>query len=201
MRIVPESDPDARSAVCDVLRSGCLVVFPTETVYGVAVDARIPEAMERLYHAKGRDRDKPVAFFVHKMQQMEAMGCALQHDARILAKTFWPGALTLVVPNNEGLFCGFRMPDYAFVLDVLRAYPHLLAVTSANLSDEPPALTVDEAVAALGDAVALYVDGGKVSGTIPSTVVKVGDGSCRVLRQGGITAGELAACVSLDGAQ
>jgi L-threonylcarbamoyladenylate synthase len=162
------------------------VVLPTDTVYGVAADPAVPGAEERLRMAKGRDAGKPIPLLAAGVDDVLARTGAIDPLARRLAGAFWPGPLTMVLPVGEGSE-GFRVPDHALTLAVLRAAGGCLRVTSANRSGEPDARSADAAVAALGASVALVLDGGPVPGGIPSTVVRVSDGALTVLREGALS--------------
>lgn len=179
-----------------VLRAGGLVVFPTDTVYGVGAAVDRPDAVARLYVVKGRPLDRPIPVLIADMEQLERLASEITEEVRLLARRFWPGALTIVVPAQSWLpreivrdtgAVGLRMPDHPVALAIIRAADGAVATTSANRSGEREACTVDEAIAALGDAVDLYVDGGQTPGGIPSTVVALEQGTLRVLRHGALS--------------
>ena len=173
----------AAARAADALAAGALVVLPTETVYGLAADARRPDALARIYGAKRRDAGKPVAFLASDRDAVEAAGAILSPAARALAARFWPGALTLVLPRGDG-FEGFRVPDHDLARDIVRRCGGVLRVTSANLSGEPAALTAGEALRTLEASVELVLDAGPVTGGEASTVVRVTVERVEVLRQG-----------------
>ncbi len=177
-----------------VLRAGGLVILPTETVYGVAAMPPVPGAENRLYEAKGRDSGKPVARLARGIEDVEAAGGRLNAAARRLANRFWPGPLTLVLPQNGGT-CGYRVPDHPVPLALLDACGCVLAVTSANLSGQKDAVTAAEALAALGDHADLVLDAGPARGQNPSTVVDVTGEEPRILREGAIPGAEIAAAL------
>ncbi len=179
-----QPDPRGLDEAVSVLQRGELVIVPTETVYGVAADARIPGAVERIYAAKDRDERKPIAFLAADLAQVEALCGPLLPAARKLAKAYWPGPLTLVLKARTG-FEGFRVPDHAVALALLKRVGVALAVTSANRSGEAPALNAAEAAAAL-PGVPLVLDAGPARGGVPSTVVKVSDAAVEILREGAI---------------
>ncbi|MDD4870733.1 MAG: L-threonylcarbamoyladenylate synthase [Kiritimatiellae bacterium] len=185
---------DSINRAAGVLRGGSLVIVPTDTVYGVAADARIKDAEEKIYRAKGRERGKPIPILAADIGQVEKYGVEFDRIERKLAEKFWPGALTLVLMTSAGTE-GFRVPDYDVALELLRAAGGVLRVTSANVSGEPPALTADEAINVIGGSVELVLDAGRVPGGIPSTVAKVENGRVIVLREGAISADELTACI------
>lgn len=189
VRLNPSSETDSVAEAVAVLKRGGLVVFPTDTVYGVAADQRVAGAVQRLCRAKGRDAAKPIPLLAACIEDVERFGVVAGPVERKLAAAFWPGPLTLVLKAGAGTE-GFRVPDCDVALALLRQ-TGVLRVTSANLSGEPPALTAGEAVAALGDSVDLVLDGGLVRGGVPSSVVKVVDGRIEMLREGAITMSQM----------
>ena len=180
--------------VVSALRRGALVILPTDTVYGVAADPRMPGAEKRLFRAKRRPDDKPIPLLAADCRQVEASRAELGAAGRALAARYWPGALTLVLKTGT-TWEGFRVPNHPATQAILKAVGGVLRVTSANVSGEPPALTAAAAVAALGSAVELAVDAGPAPGGVPSTVVKIGLGACDVLREGAIPGAEIAKIV------
>ncbi len=186
---VRQGRPDVHSAVrqaADALGRGSLVIVPTDTVYGVAADALAGDWAEKLYTAKGRDRGKPVPLLAADTGQVEHYGGKFEGVERVLAERFWPGPLTLVLRVRNGAE-GFRVPACEITLELLRAVGHVLRVTSANVSGGNPALTVEDAVAALGAHVEMALDAGHSPGGIVSTVARVENGKIVVLRQGAIS--------------
>ena len=160
-------------------------MVPTETVYGLAADPRVAGAAEALFIAKGRPDTKPVTLFAADLAQVLARGAVLGSVAERFARRFWPGPLTLVLSTPEG-FTGFRVPDHAVALAILRRVGSVLAVTSANRSGEPPAVTAEEAATALA-SVALILDAGPSPGGVPSTVVRVDGERVDILREGAVS--------------
>jgi len=186
-RIRPADGEGTAEAVA-LLRRGELVVLPTDTVYGLAARAADPEAMTKLYRAKGRASDKPIAMLVAGAEDVRRAGATVSPAAARLAEAFWPGALTLVLPSAApGLWDGFRVPDSPAALALLEAVGEPLAVTSANKSGEPPAKDAVAAEKALAPWPALVLDGGTLPETSePSTVVRVEEARLVVLRLGAI---------------
>jgi L-threonylcarbamoyladenylate synthase len=183
LRIQPGNKVSCIKRAAEVLANGSLVIIPTDTVYGIAADPRAPGAVEHLFDAKGRDHDKPIPMLAACVEDVEKAGVVLSDVERRLAAKFWPGPLTLVL--DTGLQAeGFRVPDFELTLMLLREVGGVLRVTSANLSGKPPALTVLDAVAAVGGFVELALDAGLSPGGTPSTVAKVEDGAVRILREG-----------------
>ena len=190
--VVPATADNIRRAA-ERVRAGELVIVPTETVYGVAVRADCPEAMAKLFAAKGRDAGKPVAFFAENLAAIRAAGLGVNSIAERLAAAFWPGPLTMVVQNSTGGWDGFRVPDHPVALAWVRELGLLPAVTSANLSGEPATLTAQEAWAALAPHVVLALDAGPAMRGQASTVVKVMEDGIVLLREGPIRKEDLGA--------
>lgn len=176
----------AIQACVEALRAGALVVLPTETVYGVAADPAVPEAVDRIFEAKVRERGKPIPLLAASLAVVERAGAELSSQARRLACRYWPGPLTLVL-NCGGRTEGFRVPNHPVALAVLNAVGGLLRVTSANLSGEPSALTAASAVKALGRHVAVVLDAGSVALGVESTVVDATGGELKILRKGALS--------------
>ena len=178
----------------DVLRNGGLIAFPTDTVYGLAALPFKTEHVERLFAAKGRNSSKAIAILIGRTEDLPQVTRMMGQKALQLVKHFWPGPLTLVVPKNPRLpaiispndTIGVRMPDHALALALLRATGPL-AVTSANRSGMPNTNTADEVMAQLGGRIHLILDGGRVPGGVPSTVVDCSDSEPVILRAGPIT--------------
>jgi len=175
------------------LRRGEVVGVPTDTVYGLAVDPHNESAVQRLFALKGRPESKPVSLLVASVSDAESI-VYLSEEARDLASHHWPGALTLVArPREKFPFwigdpatrtVGVRVPDHA-ELQTLLEVTGGLAVTSANVSENPDTLNDVEARAVFGDEVALYMPG-RCPGGSASTVIDVTSAEFRTLRQGPI---------------
>ena len=179
----PEKDVISHAA--ETLCKGDLVIFPTETVYGVGAHMNVAGAMEKLYSAKERDRNKPIPILIDGAGRVTEFGVDLSGIARQLADRFWPGPMTLVLKTQDG-FEGFRVPDHAVAIELLQSVGGALRVTSANRSGDRPALTAEEAVQSLRDSVALVLDSGRSPGGEPSTVVLVDNEELKVIRCGAI---------------
>lgn len=177
------------------LARGELVIIPTETVYGLAADARREGAIERIYQAKSRDRGKPVALLASGIEAIEQLDVSLSRTEALLAEAFWPGPLTLLLQDRNGREEGFRVPDSALILDLLRAAGGVLRVTSANRSGEPDARTAEEAMVHLARHVAIVIDSGPVTGGTPSSVVRIRDGAVEMLREGALKEADILAVV------
>ena len=196
--IILSEHPQAVERAQAVIRRGGLVVFPTDTVYGLAADPFNRQAVARLFDVKGRAASKAIAVLVGGADQLNQVTQSLNEPANRLVAHYWPGALTIVVPRHPDLpaelsaypTVGVRMPDHSFALNLLRSTGPL-ATTSANRSGGPNAVTAQEVQAQLGSAVDLILDGGPCPGGVPSTVVDCTGPDIRVLRQGAIPADEI----------
>jgi L-threonylcarbamoyladenylate synthase len=182
-----------------VLARGGLVVFPTESVYGLGADAASPAAIERLVAVRGRDEGKPILVLASDVRMVTQVVRHVPLLARRLAARFWPGALTLVLPAREGLpgaltagtgTIGVRVPDHASARALVAALGRPVTAPSANPPGKKPAETVDEARAYFGAAVEAYLDGGRCDGA-PSTVVRIDGAGFTVLREGRIDAASI----------
>lgn len=181
----------------EVLRAGGLVVFPTETVYGVGADATNPHAVARIFAAKGRPQFNPLISHVLSLADAERHG-ELHPIARALAEKFWPGPLTIVVPRRADslvaeLACAglatiaLRSPSHPLARELLAAFGGPVVAPSANRSGHVSATTAAHAAADLGGVVDLILDGGASDVGLESTIVAVGaDGRVTLLRSGAI---------------
>jgi L-threonylcarbamoyladenylate synthase len=187
------------AAAAAAVLSGELVVLPTDTVYGVGADAFSPAAVTRLLAAKGRGREKPPPVLVGSVRAASALVDDLGPWGQQLIDEFWPGGLTIVCRAQRTLnwdlgdtkgTVAVRMPEDLVTLELLRETGPM-AVTSANLTGKPAATTAQQAQEQLGDAVAVYLDGGPSAGGLASTIVDLTGDVPRMLRQGAISIGRL----------
>ncbi|XCB30993.1 L-threonylcarbamoyladenylate synthase [Arcanobacterium hippocoleae] len=160
------------SAAMSAIKSSEVVCLPTDTVYGIGANPFNSAAIDALLAAKSRTRQMPPPVLVPDFSTAETLAAWINPKARLLAEKFWPGALTLIFPAKENLgwdlgethgTVALRMPDEHIALKLLsQAGP--LAVTSANITGQPPAQTIQQAQAQLGESVSVYLDGGKSRG-------------------------------------
>ena len=177
-----------------VLAGGGLVVFPTESVYGIGADATSARAVDALVAVRGRDVGKPILVVASDLDMVTAVAAALSPVARRLAARFWPGYLTLVLPARPGLpaaltagtaTIGVRIPAHATARELAARLGRPVTAPSANPPGATPACTVDEARAYFGERIGAYLDGGRCDGAA-STVVAVEGEQVRVVRAGPI---------------
>jgi L-threonylcarbamoyladenylate synthase len=191
--LLSTAHPSAISHSLDVLTHGGLVVFPTDTVYGLAALPFQAQTIERLYIVKGRNSQKAIGILLGDRDHLGLVTSAMNPLATRLAEAFWPGPITLVVPRHPNLpyvltpdeTIGVRMPDHPFALALLRQSGPL-AVTSANLSGKENTVTAQEVLDQLRGRIHLVLDGGRISGGVPSTVVDCTGDQPKILRPGPI---------------
>ncbi len=199
----PNAEGIARAVTA--LDTGGLVAFPTETVYGLGGDATSDAAVAAIFEAKGRPRFNPLIVHVANREAAEAL-VEFDERARKLAETFWPGALTLVLPRradcpvsllaSAGLeSLALRVPAHTVALDLLAAFARPVAAPSANLSGAVSPTTAAHVAGSLGDAVSLILDGGPCAIGLESTVIGLTGDTPVLLRPGGVTAEEVEAVI------
>ena len=198
--IAAEAEAAIDAAAAAVMDGAC-IVLPTDTVYGIGADAASAHAVQGLLDAKERGRDMPPPVLIAEVSMLRALSEDVTDDMLALAEAFWPGALTLVVNAHEHLrmdlgdrggTIAVRVPDHDFTRELLRATGPL-AVSSANVSGQPAATTIEEAQRQLGSRVRVYLDGGPAGEGEPSTIVDLSSGTPTILRQGRISRAALAA--------
>lgn len=194
MRAGSSEQDIARAA--EVLREGGVVAFPTDTVYGVGAHALLPASVERLYTVKQRPRDKAIPLLLSDVGALQQVAASIPGAAYDLARSFWPGALTIVLRRSAavpdavtagGETVAVRVPDHAVVHDLIAALGAPLAATSANLSDQPAPDTATGVLLQLDGRIDLLLDGGRCPGGVASTVVDLTVSPFKVLRQGAIS--------------
>jgi tRNA threonylcarbamoyl adenosine modification protein (Sua5/YciO/YrdC/YwlC family) len=197
------------AAAVSAAKGGRLIVLPTDTVYGIGADAFDSAAVAALLAAKGRGRDMPVPVLVGSWNTIDGLVYTVPAAARELIRAFWPGALSLVVRQAPSLQWDLgdangtvmlRMPLHPVAIDLLRAVGPM-AVSSANISGRPPAVTIDEAREQLDDRVEVYLDGGPAAEQAASTIVDLTGPGPVILRQGPVTADRIAAVLGVEPAE
>lgn len=185
-----DPDPDVVEMAAHALWNGELVVLPTETVYGLCAHPDQTQAIRSIYHVKTRDDAKPLACLACNVNQVRAAGATFNEEAERLARDFWPGALTLVLPVGSKTQ-GFRVPDHAVPCCVMSRLGGPMVATSANRSGNPATTTAQDAISQVGNSVSLVLDGGPCKGKKESTVVSTMNGTLKVLREGAISRKQL----------
>ena len=167
------------------IRKGQIILFPTETVYGLGVDSKKASAIKQLYILKGRPRQKPFQYLVASAKEAQKRSSGWNPQVETLARIFWPGPLTLVVPTLRGSI-GWRVPSHKWLLALLKKLGRPLVATSANLSGKKPPIAFTKALRPFNREIGLALDGGLIRGGKASTVVRVKKGGVKILREGAI---------------
>ncbi len=182
------------------IQNGQLVVFPTDTVYGVGCNPFDEQAVGRLFAVKGRPLHKGIPILLADVADLDKVAHTIPPFAQQLIDRFWPGPLTLIVPkraelpavisDNEGV--AVRIPNNLLARAVIRAAGGAVAATSANETGEPAAQTGQQALEALGGKVAIVLDAGPTNQSMASTVIDCMHEPCRILRSGPIVEADIA---------
>lgn len=204
------ADETKRSAgiasAISALKGGRLVVMPTDTVYGIGADAFDGAAVAALLAAKGRGRDMPVPVLVGSWHTIDGLVYSVPESARELIRAFWPGALSLVVQQAPSLQWDLgdaqgtvmlRMPLHPVAIDLLREVGPM-AVSSANISGRPAAVTAADAREQLGDLVEVYLEAGPSANGAASTIVDLTGAQPRILREGPVSSAAIATVLGVD---
>src|SRR5271165_6982028 len=202
-RICLTSDAELRRAA-ELIRAGELVAFPTETVYGLGANALDADAVEKIYAAKGRPAASPLIVHVSSIEMARGLVREWPERAERLARKFWPGPLTLVLPKQlhvpdrltAGLdTVGVRMPANAIAQALIREAGVPIAAPSANLFTQLSPTTAQHVRDSLGDRVAMVLDGGRTTVGIESTVLSIAGSGATLLRPGMVTQQEIEAVI------
>ena len=201
IKLDPKS-PDLKNIkiAARIIREGGLVAFPTETVYGLGVDALNPKAIRSLFIAKNRPLDNPPIIHIENFNQLNRLSKKIPFKAKLLMKEFWPGPLTLIfnrsekIPNEStaGLnTIAIRMPKHNIALSLIKMSKCPIAAPSANLSGKPSPTSADHVFNDLFGKIDAILDGGPTSIGVESTVVNFTSNPPEVLRPGGVSIEEL----------
>ena len=202
----PQVRDDAVRAAADAVRAGRCVVLPTDTVYGIGCDAFNNDAVATLLATKRRGPDMPVPVLVGSWSTIQGLVREFSDTAKTLVEAFWPGGLSIVVPEAPSLPWNLgdtrgtvllRMPNQPLALELLQETGPM-AVSSANISGNPPAQTAAEAKAQFGDAIGVYLDGGEAGVGTPSTIIDISKPQPVILREGAIPVERIGEVLGLD---
>ena len=192
--------PDTAQAAANLIKAGQLVAIPTETVYGLGADGLNPEAVKKIFEAKGRPQDNPLILHIHSAEQIELFCHDVPKAAYILAERFWPGPLTMVLPAKDcvpkcttaGLSTvAVRCPDNDVTREIIRLSGCPVAAPSANISGKPSTTTAQHVFHDHNGKIPAIVDGGACRVGVESTIVDLTEERPRLLRPGGITPEQL----------
>lgn len=190
-----DPEPEVIAEAVAVLKAGQVVAYPTETLYGLAVDVTSDRAVKHLYDLKRRDYGLPVAILVADIPMLQDYVTRIPAPARNLMKQFWPGPLTILFEAGAGISkglmtntgkIGIRISSHPVATALVRAFGKPLTTTSANLSGYPPSLQVKHVLKYFHDKLDCAIDGGECQPSRGSTVVDVSDETMAIIREGAI---------------
>ncbi len=199
-RVICATDPDCARTAAELLKQGALVALPTETVYGLGADGLNPQAVAKIFAAKGRPQDNPLILHIADKEQIAQFCRDVPDSAYLLAEKFWPGPLTLVLPARDivpkcttaGLpTVAVRCPDSPITRQIIRLAGVPVAAPSANISGKPSTTTAQHVLDDHNGKLPLIVDGGPCRVGVESTIVDLTEDRPRLLRPGGITPEQL----------
>lgn len=200
VKIDPAHPEKAFSLCRDVICTGGVIAYPTDTVYGLGADPKNAGAVRKLFGIKGRQADQPILLLIKDASEVRDWASEVNPAAERLMKKFWPGPLTLVFKAKPNVMAeltggtgtiGLRVPGNVLTRQLLAALGTALTGTSANISGRPSPRTAQEASEVIGGMVDLVLDGGRAEGGNPSTVVDVSTERPKVIREGAIPSGEI----------
>lgn len=178
------------------LKRGEVIVYPTETLYGLGVDAENEDAIQRLIEVKGREEGKPISLLVAGEEMLRRVAGPIPEPAFPLMRAFWPGPLTIVLPASErlssvltgpGRTVGVRVSSHPIAESLVESLGRPITTTSANPAGERPARTLEEARSYFGSRVTVYIEGGDLGHVPGSTVIEVWNGGWKMVREGPIS--------------
>lgn len=202
----PEGRVAGIAAAVDAVRAGQCVVIPTDTVYGIGCDAFNNDAVAKLLATKRRGPDMPVPVLVGSWSTIQGLVREFNDTAKTLVEAFWPGGLSIVVPEAPSLPWNLgdtrgtvllRMPNQPLAIELLRETGPM-AVSSANLTRNQPPVTASGARQQFGNNVPVYLNGGRAKVGEPSTIIDISGPHPVILREGAVTAERIGEVLSLD---
>ncbi|MFW0968257.1 MAG: L-threonylcarbamoyladenylate synthase [Thermacetogeniaceae bacterium] len=201
LKVDPESpEPELIKKAAEVINKGGLVAFPTETVYGLGADGLNSEAVNKIFQVKGRPRKNPLILHVSSLEQAKSLSSSWPQAADILAKSFWPGPLTLILPRAEGIpdavtaglpTIALRYPSSGIALALIAASGVPIAAPSANLSGRPSPTRPEDVLSDLDGKIDMILDGGPAEVGVESTILSLTEEQPVLLRPGGVTREEI----------
>ncbi len=200
-KMLDASHPEAIEQAAELIKLGCLVAFPTDTLYGVGADVADPDAIDKLYIAKNRPRQKGIPVLLASKNDVDSIAMRIPAEARKLMDRYWPGPLTMILQKRLDLASGLspnqgiavRVPDNVIARRLISSVGGAIATSSANQSGSSPALTADQAMTALQGSIAAVLDGGAVRHGVASTILDFTSDPPCIIRNGPIPTSDLIA--------
>jgi L-threonylcarbamoyladenylate synthase len=196
----PNEAPENLASAVEALKRGHVIVFPTETLYGLGADALNEAAVEKVFQLKGRASGKPISVLVANQEMLDTLIAKVPSTAQRLIDQYWPGPLTLILPGRKNIskyLCnssggvGVRISSQPIAASLVNGLGRPVTATSANPSGKEPARTLQEAKNYFANQVDVFIEAGALASRSGSTVVEVMEDSIRIIREGEIDASEL----------
>lgn len=194
MKVYDHLNDKILQEIVDVLNHDGLIIFPTDTVYGIACNAFSEPAIRKLYLAKNRSFDNPIGVLTDSINKINLVVDKINDVEKELMKKYFPGNLTIIFDKNANVSdlltankstIGVRIPDHKIALEILASYPYPLATTSVNLAGGKEGTSLDDFLDTFQDKVDIIIDGGKTT-NVPSTIVRVDNEKINILREGSL---------------
>ena len=183
--------------ISNIIKENGVVIFPTETVYGMGGNALSEEAIRKIYSIKERPKEKSLNILVKNVSEIEKYAEITNDLERKIINNFMPGPITIILKKKKSNICklitasndtiGIRIPDNKIVKNILNMCDVPIAAPSANISGKPSPVKIEDTIKDFKDKVDAFIDGGICKESIPSTIVKVIDGKIEILRKGVIS--------------
>ncbi len=203
LRIDPKNiDKDAIQKAAEYIKSGALVAFPTETVYGLGGDAMDKNASKSIYAAKGRPSDNPLIVHIAEVSDLYSVGVDIPEDAALLAEAFWPGPMTMIVKKSSDIpyettggldTVAVRLPSHPVARELIKISGRFIAAPSANKSGRPSPTKASHVIEDLDGEVECIIDGGDVEIGLESTIIDLTEDIPTILRPGRISLSDIVA--------
>lgn len=193
MKIINELTKENLEEIKNVLDNDGIIIFPTDTVYGIGCNCYSIEGLKKLYSFKNRPLSKPINVLTDSKEKIASVSSGLKEKEKELIDKYLPGDLTIIVDKKENVpdlltaslkTVGVRIPNHEMALKILSFYPYPIATSSVNLAGESPGIEVSDFLEEFKDKVNIIVDGGKSPIGVASTIVRVEGNELKILREG-----------------
>lgn len=198
MKVYELNQQNTQEAI-NILNQHGVAILPTDTIYGIHAKALSQEVVERVYQLKSRDEQKPFIIIISSLNDLKLFNVFIAPQVKTFLEKIWPNPISVILPCSDEKFSylhrdlkslAFRFPNNQFLLEVLKQTGPLIS-TSANLSGQPPATSINQVTQNFGDQIDIYIDQGELAG-VSSTVLKISDDNqLQVLREGQIKLSDL----------
>lgn len=184
----------------DMIKSGEILILPTDTVYGIVCDSMNEKAVKKIYELKQRELSKPMNILISNIEMIRKVAKKISKEEEKIVKKFLPGALTIIFEKKDKISntitagkdtVGVRMPNHKMLLELIDYLGHPIVATSCNMAGEKAMTKAEDALLEFKDKVECIVDGGKIKNGIPSTIIKFEEGKINILREGQINKKDL----------